>query len=412
MRELSNPVHVMVVFGTRPEAIKMAPVVLAMKANPEFKVTTVVTAQHREILDQVLELFHIVPDIDLNIMQANQTLTGITVRVIQGMEPVLTEYRPDILLVQGDTSTAFVAGLAAFYQKIAVGHIEAGLRTDKIYDPFPEEMNRRLLSRLAEMQFPPTSWAYENLEKENLINSNTYITGNTVTDALQIILNQLPNGLPQDVRRVNYPKNESTPEHFADKSGYLLNLTTKNSPKRIILVETHRRENLGEPMANICRALRRLADKFADVEIIFSVHPNPKVREVVCPILQDHPQVHLLEPMPYTDLLRLMRASYLIMTDSGGIQEEAPSLGVPTIVLRKTTERPEGINSGNAVLAGHDEDRVFELANTILSNKAEHERMAKTANPYGDGKAANRIAQAILHKFKPTQHEAPTPFGL
>lgn len=399
---MENPIHVMFVYGTRPEAIKMAPVILALKGDPRFKVTNVVTGQHRQILDQVLELFKIEPDIDLNIMQANQTLTGIAVKALQSLEPVLTEKRPDLLLVQGDTSTAFIGGLAAFYQKIPVGHIEAGLRTDKIYDPFPEEMNRRMLSRIAEMQFPPTRWAYDNLVKEGLVHKDTYITGNTVTDALQLILSQLPSGVSADMRVCSYGGCLCGSE---DLSGLL------NTKKRIILVETHRRENLGAPMASVCRALKRLAADFPDTEIVFSVHPNPKVREVVCPALKDAPGVRLLEPMNYTELLRLMRASYLIMTDSGGIQEEAPSLATPVIVLRRTTERPEGINSGNAVLAGCDEEAVYNSAAKILSSRAEYESMAKTANPYGDGRASQRILEAILHRFEPQSYAAPQPFS-
>ena len=261
---MRQPIKVMVVFGTRPEAIKMAPVVLALQGDPRFQVVTVVTAQHRQILDQVLELFKITPDVDLNTMQPNQTLTGITVRVLEGLEPVLKEEAPQLLLVQGDTTTAMAGGLAAFYQKIAVGHIEAGLRTDKLYDPFPEEMNRRLLSRLAALQFPPTRWAYENLARENLAGDSTFITGNTVTDALELILAQLPAGLPSRL-----PLVATSPQ----EAGRELNL---EEGRRFILVETHRRENLGEPMAQICRALRRLVERFQDVEILFSLHPNPK----------------------------------------------------------------------------------------------------------------------------------------
>lgn len=359
----------------------MAPVILTLKEDPRFKVITVATGQHRQILDQVLELFHIVPDIDLNVMQANQTLTGITVRVLQGLEPVLDRYRPDVLLVQGDTSTAFVAGLASFYKKIAVGHIEAGLRTTDIYDPFPEEMNRRLLSRVAQMHFAPTRWAYDNLCREGLDSESIYITGNTVTDALRLILQDLPETLGT----------------FKNLQGEDVNLNFDG--KRIILVETHRRENLGQPMDSICKALRRLVADFDDVELVFSVHPNPKVREVVCANLNNLPHVHLLEPMAYTDLLRLMKASYLIMTDSGGIQEEAPSLSVPVLVLRKNTERPEGIESGNAVLAGCEEEHVYALASELLTCKEKYDGMAKVANPYGDGWAARRIAEAILQRF-------------
>lgn len=395
---MRQPIKVMVVFGTRPEAIKMAPVVLALQGDPRFQVVTVVTAQHRQILDQVLELFKITPDVDLNTMQPNQTLTGITVRVLEGLEPVLKEEAPQLLLVQGDTTTAMAGGLAAFYQKIAVGHIEAGLRTDKLYDPFPEEMNRRLLSRLAALQFPPTRWAYENLARENLAGDSTFITGNTVTDALELILAQLPAGLPSRL-----PLVANSPQ----EAGRELNL---EEGRRFILVETHRRENLGEPMAQICRALRRLVERFQDVEILFSLHPNPKVREVVCPILSGMERVRLLEPLPYTELLRLMRASYLIMTDSGGIQEEAPSLGVPTLVLRRTTERPEGIESGNALLAGCEEEEVYWLAAQLLEDEERYQKMARTASPYGDGHSAQRILEAIAHYFWPQEYAAPANF--
>ena len=391
-RIMQKVIKVMVIFGTRPEAIKMAPVILTLKEDPHFEVVTVATGQHRQILDQVLELFHIVPDIDLNVMQANQTLTDITVRVLRGLESVLESHRPDILLVQGDTTTAFVAGLAAFYKKIAVGHVEAGLRTTDIYDPFPEEMNRRLLSRVAQMHFAPTRWAYDNLKREGLVTEDTYITGNTVTDALRLILKDLPETLGT----------------FKNLQGKEVDLSFVN--KRIILVETHRRENLGKPMDSICKALRRLVADFEDVELVFSVHPNPKVREVVCANLDNLARVHLLEPMPYTDLLRLMKASYLIMTDSGGIQEEAPSLSVPVIVLRKNTERPEGIESGNAVLAGCEEDKVYSLASELLTYKEKYEDMAKIANPYGDGWSSQRIAKAILHKFYPQTHPIPESF--
>lgn len=395
---MRQPIKVMVVFGTRPEAIKMAPVVLALQGDPRFQVVTVVTAQHRQILDQVLELFKITPDVDLNTMQPNQTLTGITVRVLEGLEPVLKEEAPQLLLVQGDTTTAMAGGLAAFYQKIAVGHIEAGLRTDKLYDPFPEEMNRRLLSRLAALQFPPTRWAYENLARENLAGDSTFITGNTVTDALELILAQLPASLPSRL-----PLVATSPQ----EAGRELNL---EEGRRFILVETHRRENLGEPMAQICRALRRLVERFQDVEILFSLHPNPKVREVVCPILSGMERVRLLEPLPYTELLRLMRASYLIMTDSGGIQEEAPSLGVPTLVLRRTTERPEGIESGNALLAGCEEEEVYWLAAQLLEDEERYQKMARTASPYGDGHSAQRILEAIAHYFWPQEYAAPANF--
>ena len=359
---MSKIVNIAVVFGTRPEAIKVAPV------------TCIVTAQHRHILDQVLELFDIAPEYDLNIMQANQTLAGITTRALEGLDKVFSEVKPDVVLVQGDTSTAFVAGLAAFYHKIPVGHIEAGLRTDDIYNPFPEEMNRRLLTRLASLQFPPTVWARQNLLDEGLTADNMYLTGNTVTDALEMICRGLPEGLPEDL--VQIPQG-----------------------RRILLVETHRRENLGEPMAAVCRALLRLVEKFPDTDLVFSVHPNPKVREVVMPMLQNRERIHLLEPVPYPTLVRLQRESHLILTDSGGIQEEAPSLGVPALVLRTTTERPEGIKSGNALLVGTDEEQIVKEASSLLTDGERYKKMSQAASPYGDAKAAPRIIEAILYHF-------------
>ena len=371
---MSKVLNIAVIFGTRPEAIKMAPVIKKIAAYPQAKVTCIVTAQHRQILDQVLELFNITPDIDLDIMQANQTLAGITNRVLSGLDDLFQKLRPDIVLVQGDTSTAFVAGLAAFYHKIPVGHIEAGLRTDNIYDPFPEEMNRRMLTRIASLQFAPTVWARQNLLNEAMPEESIYLTGNTVTDALEMICQGLPAGLPDDL--VQIP-----------------------AGRRMLLVETHRRENLGAPMASICRALSRVVESFPDVELVFSVHPNPKVREVVMPMLQGRERIHLLEPVPYPTLVRLMREAHLILTDSGGIQEEAPSLGTPALVLRRTTERPEGIKSGNAILVGTDEQTIVNEASKILTDDALYKRMSQAASPYGDGKAAERIIEAILHFF-------------
>ncbi|MDO5295917.1 MAG: UDP-N-acetylglucosamine 2-epimerase (non-hydrolyzing) [bacterium] len=384
---MPKTINIAVVFGTRPEAIKVAPVIKAAAQYPETKITCIVTAQHRHILDQVLELFGIRPDYDLNIMQTNQTLAGITTRALEGLDKVYSEVKPDIVLVQGDTSTAFVAGLAAFYHKIPVGHIEAGLRTDDIYNPFPEEMNRRLLTRLAKLQFPPTVWAKQNLLDEGLNADGMFLTGNTVTDALQMICQDLPSGLPQDLVQVP-------------------------AGQRILLVETHRRENLGQPMAAICRALIQLVEKFPDVSLVFSVHPNPKVREVVMPMLQNRERIHLLEPVPYPTLIRLQREAHLILTDSGGIQEEAPSLGVPTLVLRRTTERPEGIKSGNAVLVGADEQNIIQEATSLLTDTERYKHMSQAASPYGDAKAAPRIIEAILYHFglrqqRPQEFQSP-----
>lgn len=384
---MSKLLNVMVVFGTRPEAIKMAPVIKRLQQSPDkFKVTCVITAQHREMLDQVLQLMHIVPDVDLDIMQANQTLSGITTRILQRLDPVLEEHKPDVLLVQGDTSTAFVGGLCAYYHRIPVGHIEAGLRTDTPYDPFPEEMNRRMLTRIAALQFPPTVWARNNLLKEGISAEGMYLTGNTVTDALAAICRELPAGWPDELVQV--------------------------APgRRVLLVEAHRRENLGAPMAALCRALLRIVHDFADLELVFSVHRNPKVREVVMPALSGQERVHLLEPVAYPDLVRLMRGSYLILTDSGGIQEEAPSLGVPALVCRKTTERPEGVDSGNAILVGTDEEVIVREATRLLRDQVAYQSMSSKANPYGDGHAAERIEGALLHYFGLTS-DRPEEFSL
>lgn len=381
---MSAPLHVMSVFGTRPEAIKMAPVVRCLEEEPGIRSTCVVTAQHREMLDQVLDLFRLRPDVDLDIMQANQTLAGITTRVLEGLTPLLERDRPDVLLVQGDTTTAFAAGLAAYYQKVPVGHVEAGLRTSDRYDPFPEEMNRRLLTRIASFQFAPTEWARENLRAEGVAEEDIFLTGNTVTDALRLILEELPPGLPEDLVRLE-------------------------PGQRMLLVETHRRENLGAPMEEICRALRDLVEAFPDVALVFSVHRNPRVREVVFPALQGLERVHLLDPVSYPDLVRLMRDSCLILTDSGGIQEEAPSLGVPVLVLRRTTERPEGIRSGNALLVGTGRQAIVAEATRLLRDPGHYRSMSQAASPYGDGHAARRTVQALLHRLGRTA-EAPREF--
>ncbi len=364
----------MTVFGTRPEAIKMAPVVLALQADPRIRVTNVVTGQHREMLDQVLGLFGIKPDHDLEIMQPGQTLSGITTRALEGLEPLLTRLKPDILLVQGDTTTAFAAGLAAFYQKIPVGHVEAGLRTDNRYDPFPEEINRRLLTSLSELHFPPTTNSRRILLDERVDPDSIYMTGNTVIDALQQILAKTPPGLPAD----------------------LLSLPPET---RMLLVETHRRENLGKPMQEICEALRTLVKKFTNTVLVFSVHKNPQVRDVVFPALQGLERTYLLEPVDYPVLLRLMRESTLILTDSGGIQEEAPALGKPVLVLRRTTERPEGIEAGVSRLVGTEPALIVEEASRLLTDPEEYRKMSQVANPYGDGRASERIVQAVLHRF-------------
>lgn len=369
-----SQIRVMSVFGTRPEAIKMAPVLLALEKDSHTLPIHVATGQHREMLDQVLELFEIKPHVDLNIMQANQSLYGITQRALGGLELVISEHKPDLILVQGDTTTAFVAGLAGFYAKVPVGHVEAGLRTHNIYDPFPEEMNRRLLSQLTDLHFAPTDSSRDNLLKEGFPLEKILVTGNTVTDALLSIAAGLPDGLPADLPQLD-------------------------PAKPMILVETHRRENLGIPMQEICTALRTLVNDFTNCEIIFSVHKNPKVREVVFPALQGVERVHLIEPVDYPTLIRLMRASTLILTDSGGIQEEAPSLGKPVLVLRKTTERPEGVHAGVAKLVGTDQSVIVSEASRLLSDSSAYKAMSQVASPYGDGRAAQRILAAIRHRF-------------
>lgn len=372
----------MTVFGTRPEAIKMAPVVLALQQDPRIRVTNVVTGQHREMLDQVLARFGIEPHKDLEIMQPGQTLSAITTRTLERLEPVLQEHKPDIVLVQGDTTTAFAAALAAFYQKIPVGHVEAGLRTDSRYDPFPEEINRRLLTSLSELHFPPTPRSRQILLDEGIDPNTVYMTGNTVIDALQQIVATTPPGLPEGLAEI--------------PTGY-----------RMLLVETHRRENLGKPMQDICEALRTLVKKFTSTVLVFSVHKNPQVRDVVFPALQGLERTHLLEPVDYPVLLRLMRESTLILTDSGGIQEEAPALGKPVLVLRRTTERPEGIEAGVARLVGTDPALIVEEASRLLSDPEEYRRMSQIANPYGDGRASERIVQAVLHRFGHLEQRPP-----
>jgi UDP-N-acetylglucosamine 2-epimerase (non-hydrolysing) len=362
------------IFGTRPEAIKMAPVVKALEADPRFESQVLLTAQHREMLDQVVALFGLTPDFDLGIMQANQTLTQITQRALEGVERILAQERPHMILVQGDTTTAFAATLAAFYQKIGVGHVEAGLRTDQIYDPFPEEMNRRMITVLADIHLPPTTASRANLLACGVPAERIYLTGNTVIDAMHYMLERGEGELPAALQALR-------------------------AGRRLLLVETHRRENLGEPMAAVCRALKRLVADFADVELAFSVHRNPKVREVVMPALEGLDRVHLLEPMDYSSLVRLMKASYLVLTDSGGIQEEAPSLGVPALVLRRTTERPEGVDAGNALLVGTDEQEVYSQAARLLTDTEAYRRMSCAANPYGDGGAARRTVDALAHHF-------------
>ena len=373
---MKKKIKVMTVFGTRPEAIKMAPIVLELARHPE-EITPIVavTAQHRDMLDQVLHLFDIRPDYDLDIMAAGQTLFDITSRAMLGLDKVLTEAKPDIVLVHGDTTTTFAGALAAYYHQTTVGHVEAGLRTHNQFSPFPEEMNRKLTGSLADLHFAPTSTAQQNLLTEAIAPENIFVTGNTVIDALH-----------QTVR-----------EDFAFEDELLRRIDYKN--KRIVLVTTHRRENLGEPMRHVYKALRRLTEEFADVEVVFPVHKNPKVREVVREELGGLSKVHLIDPLDYEPFANLMHRSYLILTDSGGVQEEAPALGKPVLVLRDTTERPEAVTAGTVKLIGTDCERVYAEARQLLTDKKEYSRMAESCNPYGDGKASGRIIQAILYHY-------------
>lgn len=367
---------VLTVFGTRPEAIKMAPLVKELNSRPgQIRSMVAVTAQHREMLDQVLELFDIIPDYDLNIMQEGQTLYDVTTRALEGLKDVLIESNPDLVLVHGDTTTTFVAALAAYYRQIPVGHVEAGLRTHNKYSPFPEEMNRHLTGALAEYHFAPTEKSMQNLIKENVNADNIFVTGNTVIDALKATV------------RENYV--------FSDP---LLN-NIDFGRQRVLLVTTHRRENLGEPMRDIYRALKEIVETHPDVEIVFPVHKNPAVRRVVNEILGKMPRVHLIEPLQYEPFINLMQRCYLVLTDSGGMQEEAPSLGKPVLVLRNTTERPEAVDAGTVKLVGTDREVVLSVTKELLNNPDTYKSMAEAANPYGDGLAAKRIVDFICFKF-------------
>lgn len=369
-------IKVMTVFGTRPEAIKMAPIVLELQKHPDTILPVVaVTAQHREMLDQVLNLFQIKPDHDLNIMAAGQTLFDITTRAMMGLDKVLTEEKPDIVLVHGDTTTTFAGALAAYYHQTAVGHVEAGLRTHNKYSPFPEEMNRRLTGCIADLNFAPTSTSEANLLAENVPPESIFVTGNTVIDALH----------------------HTVRDDFDFQEESLKDVDFQN--KRIILVTTHRRENLGEPMRHVYKALKQLTEEFDDVEVVFPVHKNPKVREVVNEELGGLAKVHLIDPLDYEPFANLMHKAHLILTYSGGVQEEAPALGKPVLVLRDTTERPEAVDAGTVKLIGTDRERVYEEAKKLLTDEAEYSRMAESVNPYGDGKAAARIIQAILYHY-------------
>ncbi len=367
---------VLTVFGTRPEAIKMAPLVKALERESGIESVLCVTAQHREMLDQVLSLFELKPDYDLNIMKKNQSISMITSNVISGLDEVMEEEKPDIVLVHGDTTTTFATALAGFYHKVKIGHVEAGLRTYDKYSPYPEEMNRVLTGHLADFHFAPTVRNVENLKKEGINADSIFITGNSVIDALLEVANK--------------------PYEFVEPT--LKSLDFEN--KRIITVTCHRRENLGENMENIFSAIRDIADEFEDVEVVYPVHLNPKVREIADKVLGDSQRVHLIEPLEYQPFVNLMAKSYFIITDSGGMQEEAPSLGKPVLVVRKETERPEAVEAGTVKLAGVDRDTIYSMAKELLSDETAYIRMAKAANPYGDGTACDKIVKILKEQLK------------
>ncbi|MBU3827886.1 MAG: UDP-N-acetylglucosamine 2-epimerase (non-hydrolyzing) [Candidatus Lactobacillus pullistercoris] len=376
-------IKVMTVFGTRPEAIKMAPLVLKLKKDERFEEVTVVSAQHREMLDQVLDIFKIKPDYDFNIMHKNQTLEDITSKVMIDLSKVIKEEKPDVVLVHGDTTTSFAAGLSAFYQQTTLGHVEAGLRTWNKYSPFPEEMNRQMTDDLADLYFAPTELSKSNLIKENHKENHIFVTGNTAIDALE-----------QTVQK-DY--------HHA----VLDEITPGN---KVILVTMHRRENQGEPMRRVFKVMRQVIDSNSDVEVIYPVHLSPKVREVANEVLGGDPRIHLIEPLDVVDFHNLAKRSYFIMTDSGGVQEEAPSLGKPVLVLRDTTERPEGVKAGTLKLVGTQVDSVRENMLTLIEDKEAYDKMANAKNPYGDGHASERIMDAIYYYFNQDKVERPENF--
>ena len=364
-------IKVMTIFGTRPEAIKMAPLIKELEERKEIESVVCVTAQHREMLDQVLTIFDIKPDYDLNIMKQGQTLSEITSRVLLGLEEVIKKENPNIILVHGDTTTTFAGALAAFYNGVDIGHVEAGLRTWDKYSPFPEEMNRQMVDRMTDMYFAPTSVSKNNLISEGIVDEKIYVTGNTAIDAMSTTVKK-------------------------DYNNPILDWVGDN---RMLLLTAHRRENLGEPMRHIFRAIKRIVDEYDDVRVVYPIHKNPKVREVAREVFGDMNKIKLIEPLEVIDFHNFQNKSYIILSDSGGIQEEAPSLGKPVLVLRNTTERPEGISAGTLKLVGTDEDTIYNETKKLLDNKFEYEKMSKASNPYGDGRASVRIVDAIIDKY-------------
>lgn len=365
-------IKVMTVFGTRPETIKMAPLVKELKSRDEIETIVCVTAQHRQMLDQVLHAFHIKPDYDLDIMKQGQTLSDITTRVLTGLEGVIKEVKPDIVLVHGDTTTTFAGALAAFYNQVAIGHVEAGLRTYNKYSPFPEEANRQFVGVISDMNFAPTEKSRQNLLREGKTEKTIIVTGNTAIDALQTTV----------------------------RDDYKHEIIDWIGEDKMIMLTAHRRENLGEPMRHMFQAIKRIIEKHEDVKVVYPVHLNPIVVQTAEEIFGDCNRVKLIKPLEVLDFHNLLNKSYLILTDSGGIQEEAPSLGKPVIVLRDTTERPEGIEAGTLKLAGTDEEVIYGMIDELLTDEAEYQRMSQASNPYGDGHASERIVDAIIEKFR------------
>lgn len=368
---MQKKIKVLTVFGTRPEAIKMAPLVKELEKRDEIESLVCVTAQHRQMLDQVLDTFEIKPDYDLNIMKQGQTLTDITTKALQSLDEVIKKEKPSIVLVHGDTTTTLSASLASFYNQVAVGHVEAGLRTYDKYSPFPEEVNRQVTGIIADMHFAPTVVSKNNLINEGKNPSNIYVTGNTAIDALKTTI----------------------------KKDYYHPIFDKIGSDRMVLLTAHRRENLGNPMKNMFKAIKRITEEFDDVQVVYPIHLNPLVRNIADEVLGDNKKVHLVEPLEVLDFHNFLNKSYIIMTDSGGIQEESPSLGKPVLVLRDTTERPEGVKAGTLKLAGTDEERIYELTKELLVDENEYKKMSKASNPYGDGFASKYIVDAIIEQF-------------
>ena len=381
---------VMLVFGTRPEAIKMAPLVKKFqKYSSDFKTVVCVTGQHREMLDQVLKIFDIKPDYDLNIMKQGQDLYDITARVLLGMRDVLNEVKPDVVLVHGDTTTSMAASLAAFYQQIAVGHVEAGLRTYDIYSPWPEEMNRQITSRIATYNFSPTPLSEKNL-KEEKVHGNIYVTGNTVIDALHMVVEKLKNDVTLAAKQ----------EQMLAKAGY--DVARLADGKKLVLITGHRRENFGEGFINMVTAIKNLTEKYPNVDFVYPMHLNPNVRKPIHEVfgenLSDLGNMFFIEPLQYLEFIYLMEKSTIVLTDSGGIQEEAPGLDKPVLVMRDTTERPEALESGTVRLVGTNHDLIVEEVSTLLDNQSVYDKMSRAVNPYGDGKACDRIVYALRNR--------------